>query len=68
MIPLAARFETHSSGKSFHAGWLIAVLDRFALKDGVDLRDTCVARGTAGAGCVGPLANRPDIAVPAATY
>ena len=43
--PLAARFNTHSPGRSFHARRPIAALDRFAMTPGVILRDACVEEG-----------------------
>ena len=43
--PLASRFETHSPGRSFHAGRPIAALDRFALSEGVTLQDAGVEQG-----------------------
>lgn len=42
---LGERFITHSPGRSFHARRPIAALDRFAITEGVDLRDTGVEQG-----------------------
>jgi len=43
--PLERRFVTHSPGRSFHASRPIAGLDRFALSEGVELRDAGVSQG-----------------------
>jgi len=43
--PLAARFSTHSPGRSFHARRPIAALDRFAMTPGITLRDAGVEQG-----------------------
>ena len=43
--PLAKRFETHSPGRSFHARRPIAGLDRFALSNGLEMRDAGVEQG-----------------------
>lgn len=42
--PLAQRFQTHSPGRSFHARRPVAALDRFALTQGIELRDAGVAQ------------------------
>lgn len=40
--PLQGRFAIHSPGRSFHARRPVAGLDRFALSDGIELRDAGV--------------------------
>lgn len=42
--PLAARFEVHSPGRTFHARRPVAALDRFALSQGIELRNAGVAQ------------------------
>lgn len=65
--PLAARFETCSPGRSFHARRPVAALDRFALSGGVRLRDAGVDQGPLARVASDHLPIWSDIAVPAAT-
>ncbi len=64
--PLAPRFEIHSPGRSFHARRPIAALDRFALSQGVALRDAGVDQGKLAGIASDHLPIWSDIAVPAA--
>ncbi|WP_299732603.1 endonuclease/exonuclease/phosphatase family protein [uncultured Tateyamaria sp.] len=64
--PLAARFETHSPGRSFHARRPIAALDRFALSYGVELDDAGVAQSALARVASDHLPIWSDILVPAA--
>jgi endonuclease/exonuclease/phosphatase family metal-dependent hydrolase len=65
--PLAARFETHSPGRSFHARRPIAALDRFALTSGVTLRDAGVDQSPLARVASDHLPIWSDIEVPAST-
>lgn len=65
--PLAARFETHSPGRSFHARRPIAALDRFALSHGVRMYDAGVDQGPLARIASDHLPIWSDIAVPAST-
>jgi endonuclease/exonuclease/phosphatase family metal-dependent hydrolase len=65
--PLEHRFETHSPGKSFHAGRPIAALDRFALSHGIEMRDGGVEQGTLARVASDHLPIWSDVVVPAAT-
>jgi endonuclease/exonuclease/phosphatase family metal-dependent hydrolase len=62
--PLEARFETHSPGRSFHARRPIAALDRFALTQGVTLRDAGVDQSPLARMASDHLPIWSDIAVP----
>lgn len=64
--PLAARFETHSPGRSFHARRPVAALDRFALSHGVSLHDAGVDQSPLARVASDHLPIWSDIAVPAA--
>lgn len=66
--PLAARFETHSPGRSFHARRPIAALDRVALSHGVTLRDAGVDQSPLARVASDHLPIWSDISVPAAIY
>lgn len=44
MEPLAARFDVHAPGRSFHSSRPMAALDRFAVSQGVQLRDAGVVQ------------------------
>ena len=65
--PLAARFETHSPGRSFHARRPIAALDRFALTSGVRLHDAGVEQSPLARVASDHLPIWSDIEVPAST-
>jgi endonuclease/exonuclease/phosphatase family metal-dependent hydrolase len=65
--PLAARFETHSPGWSFHARRPIAALDRFALSHGVTLRDAGVDQSPLARMASDHLPIWSDIAFPTVT-
>ncbi|WP_299417791.1 endonuclease/exonuclease/phosphatase family protein [uncultured Sulfitobacter sp.] len=65
--PLAARFETHSPGRSFHARRPIAALDRFALTPGVTLHDAGVDQSSLARVASDHLPIWSDIEVPAST-
>jgi len=64
--PLAARFETHSPGRSFHARRPVAALDRFALSHGLALSDAGVDQSPLARIASDHLPIWSDIAVPAA--
>lgn len=66
--PLAARFKTHSPGRSFHARRPIAALDRFALSHGVKLTDAGVDQSPLARIASDHLPIWSEIAVPATTY
>ena len=65
--PLAARFNTHSPGRSFHARRPIAALDRFAMTPGVILRDAGVEEGPLAKIASDHLPIWSDIEIPPAT-
>ncbi|WP_299692116.1 endonuclease/exonuclease/phosphatase family protein [uncultured Tateyamaria sp.] len=65
--PLAARFDTYSPGRSFHARRPIAGLDRFALTTGVTLRDAGVDQSPLARVASDHLPIWSDITIPAAT-
>lgn len=64
--PLAARFEKHSPGRSFHARRPIAALDWFALSYGVSLHDAGVDQSPLARVTSDHLPIWSDIAVPTA--
>jgi endonuclease/exonuclease/phosphatase family metal-dependent hydrolase len=66
--PLEARFATHSPGRSFHARRPIASLDRFALSQGVTLRDAGVDQSPLARVASDHLPIWSDISVPTATF
>jgi endonuclease/exonuclease/phosphatase family metal-dependent hydrolase len=65
--PLAGRFETHSPGRSFHARRPVAALDRFALSQGIQMRDAGVEQGALARVASDHLPIWSDIVVPAVT-
>lgn len=65
--PIEERFETHSPGHSFHARRPIAALDRFALSEGIELRDAGVAQGATARIASDHLPIWSDITVSSAT-
>ncbi|PTX53831.1 endonuclease/exonuclease/phosphatase family metal-dependent hydrolase [Litoreibacter ponti] len=65
--PLAARFETHTPGRSFHARRPIAALDRFALSRDVALHNAGVDQSALARVASDHLPIWSDISVPAAT-
>ena len=65
--PLEKRFETHSPGRSFHARRPVAALDRFALSQGIEMRDAGVEQGPLARVASDHLPIWSDIAVPAVT-
>ncbi|MGB5865789.1 MAG: endonuclease/exonuclease/phosphatase family protein [Sulfitobacter sp.] len=62
--PLTGRFEICSPGRSFHARRPIAALDRFALTQGIELRDAGVEQGTLARSASDHLPIWSDVAVP----
>ncbi|WP_298864102.1 endonuclease/exonuclease/phosphatase family protein [uncultured Sulfitobacter sp.] len=66
--PLAERFETYSPGRSFHARRPMAALDRFALTQGIALRDAGVEQGPLARVASDHLPIWSDVIVPSATY
>lgn len=64
--PLAGKFETHAPGRSFHARRPVAALDRFALSNGVELRDAGVEQGALAKRASDHLPVWSDIAIPVA--
>ena len=65
--PLAAGFETHSPGRSFHARRPVAALDRFALSHGIEMRDAGVEQGALARIASDHLPIWTDITLPRAT-
>jgi endonuclease/exonuclease/phosphatase family metal-dependent hydrolase len=65
--PLEKRFETHSPGRSCHARRPVAALDRFALSQGIEMRDAGVEQGPLARVASDHLPIWSDIAVPAVT-
>lgn len=65
--PLAEKFETYSPGRSFHARRPMAALDRFALSQGIELRDAGVEQGPLARVASDHLPIWSDIAIPSFT-
>lgn len=65
MEPLAARFDVHAPGLSFHARRPVAALDRFALSRGLELRGGGVEEGALARRASDHLPIWVDIDVPA---
>lgn len=63
--PLAARFTTHSPGRSFHARRPLAGLDRLALSEGIEMRDAGVQQGQMAKVASDHLPVWADVMVPA---
>jgi len=66
--PLAARFDTHCPGRSFHARRPIAALDRFAMTRGVTLHGAGVEKGALAKIASDHLPIWSDIEIPPAIY
>ena len=65
---LGERFETYSPGRSFHARRPMGALDRFALSQGIELRDAGVEQGLLARVSSDHLPIWSDVAVPSFTY
>lgn len=65
MEPLAKRFDIHAPGRTFHARRPVAGLDRFALSQGVQLKDAGVVQDAVARRASDPLPIWADVTVSA---
>ncbi|WP_306439005.1 endonuclease/exonuclease/phosphatase family protein [Litoreibacter roseus] len=64
--PLAGRFETHVPGRSYHTRRPLAALDRFALSQGLTVKNAGVEQGDLARRASDHLPVWSDIAIPSA--